>query len=220
MLSSANVLLKNQFTLLQNRATRDFRALLLKKAGQSKTKPWAETADAESIKVDLGSREEQEQLLRNAAYAFQKSCSDLVGVLDIDITQIYSDAKDSLQEILDTFSDTPAARLLLLRQLDKQTRDSANRLTGSSKAKKGGKGGRKGFGLKGLNIGLNLVGMLRPPGYGNLQGFAGYATSLFGLPLDLLLGFQNDGDSPEIRGEDRELPLLRLQPKVHIDIDL
>jgi hypothetical protein len=47
---------------------------------------------------------------------------------------------------------------------------------------------------------LQLVGMLRPPGYGNLQGYVGYSTGLLGLPLDLLFGFQNDGDSPEVRG--------------------
>jgi hypothetical protein len=47
-------------------------------------------------------------------------------------------------------------------------------------------------------VSLSLVGMLRPPGFGNLQGFVGYATSLLGLPLDLLLGVQNDGDSPEV----------------------
>ena len=75
-------------------------------------------------------------------------------------------------------------------------------------------------GSRAVNIGLNLVGMLRPPGYGNLQGFVGYATSLLGLPLDLMLGVQNDGDSPEVMGEDREYPLLRIQPKVHFDIDI
>jgi hypothetical protein len=36
--------------------------------------------------------------------------------------------------------------------------------------------------------------MLRPPGFGNLQGYLGYATSLLGLPLDLLLGVHNDGN--------------------------
>lgn len=56
------------------------------------------------------------------------------------------------------------------------------------------------FGLspKISNIALNLVGMLRPPGLGNLQGFVGYATSLLGLPLDLMLGVHNDGESPEV----------------------
>jgi hypothetical protein len=43
---------------------------------------------------------------------------------------------------------------------------------------------------------------------------------MLGLPLDLLLGVQNDGDSPEVMGEDREYPILRMQPKVHFDVDL
>ena len=40
--------------------------------------------------------------------------------------------------------------------------------------------------------------MFRPPGTGGLQGFAGYSTGIFGLPLELLLGVQNDGDSPDV----------------------
>jgi hypothetical protein len=84
--------------------------------------------------------------------------------------------------------------------------------------KQGGGSGSKG--KRAINLGLNLVGMLRPPGYGNLQGFVGYSTALLGLPLELLMGVHNDGDSPEVMGEDREFPILRLQPKLHFDIDL
>jgi hypothetical protein len=70
--------------------------------------------------------------------------------------------------------------------------------TGAAAAANAGRG-RKRKGLaKALGLSLSLVGMLRPPGFGNLQGFVGYATSLLGLPLDLLLGMQNDGDSPEV----------------------
>jgi hypothetical protein len=70
--------------------------------------------------------------------------------------------------------------------------------TGAAAAASTGRG-RKRKGLaKALGVSLSLVGMLRPPGFGNLQGFVGYATSLLGLPLDLMVGVQNDGDSPEV----------------------
>lgn len=75
------------------------------------------------------------------------------------------------------------------------------------------------IGWKGLNVALDLVGMLRPPGYGNLQGFLAYSAGLLGVPLNIMLGMQNDGDAPEVVGEDREYPILRLQPKVHFDLD-
>jgi hypothetical protein len=49
-----------------------------------------------------------------------------------------------------------------------------------------------------VKMGLQLVGMLRPPGYGNLQGYVSYHTGLWNWPLELLFGFHNDGDSPEV----------------------
>jgi hypothetical protein len=75
---------------------------------------------------------------------------------------------------------------------------SSRQRTGAAAAANAGRG-RKRKGLaKALGVSLSLVGMLRPPGFGNLQGFVGYATSLLGLPWGLLLGVQNDGDSPEV----------------------
>jgi hypothetical protein len=61
--------------------------------------------------------------------------------------------------------------------------------------------------------------MFRPPGFGNLQGFIGYSTALLGIPTDLLLGFQNDGETADIIGDDREHPFLQIQPKINFDLD-
>ena len=68
-----------------------------------------------------------------------------------------------------------------------------------SKGNNSGRGRKRKGIAKLLGVSFQLVGMLRPPGFGNLQGYIGYASSLLGFPLDLLLGIQNDGDSPEVR---------------------
>jgi hypothetical protein len=91
-----------------------------------------------------------------------------------------------------------------------------------------------------VKFGLGLVGMLRPPGFGNIQGYVAHSTGIFGVPIELLLGFMNDGDANEVRflrslmnmffdlcnaaffqvlEDDAEFPILRLQPKIHFDVD-
>ena len=92
-----------------------------------------------------------------------------------------------LQLLASDFPETAAARLEEVRKVEKSTKRPP-----------------KTKGQKIVNIGLNLVGMLRPPGFGNLQGFFGYSTGFLGLPLELLLGVQNDGDTPEVRERERE----------------
>lgn len=150
-----------------------------------------------------GGNEEDENALRIASYEFRAKVGGLESdALGLDASAAISELASSLQMTLKDFPESNQARLESIRLMDRKAK--------KPKKKKG----------RAVNIGLNLVGMLRPPGYGNLQGFAGYATSAFGLPLDLLLGVQNDGDSPEVMGDDREYPILRLQPKIHFDIDV
>jgi len=150
-----------------------------------------------------GDTDAEEKAVRVATYDFRTKIGQLESEsLGLDAKIAIGEMSSMLQKTMKDYPESNLARLESLRQMDK-------------KAKKPRK--KK---ARAVNIGLNLVGMLRPPGYGNLQGFAGYSTSAFGLPLDLLLGVQNDGDSPEVMGDDREHPILRLQPKVHFDIDV
>lgn len=107
------------------------------------------------------------------------------------------------------FSGSAAHKLIAIRRAEKQVAEAPKR-------RRRAKGGW----LSWLKVSATLVGMLRPAGLGNFQGYVNYRASVLGRPLDLLLGVQNDGDAPEIVGEDREHPLLRLQPKFHFDIDL
>lgn len=90
---------------------------------------------------------------------------------------------DKIESISKAFPETAEARLIELQKMEKTV----------SKAPR-----KKRRGMGGLGFSLSLVGMLRPPGFGNLQGFCGYSTSLFGVPLDFLVGVQNDGDSLEV----------------------
>jgi len=150
------------------------------------------------------SDEDQQQSLRQALYDFRLEAGELeCGTFsELDAAAAVTEQSTTLQNILKEFPESNQARLETLKQMTKKVQ--------KPRRKKG----------RAVNIGLNLVGMLRPPGYGNLQGFAGYSTGLLGLPLDILVGFQNDGDSPEVMGDDREYPVLRLQPKIHFDIDV
>jgi hypothetical protein len=117
-------------------------------------------------------------------------------------TEIQTELASTLKTVLEEFPDSPAAKLEAVRKFDNQSRRSQRQKQ------------------KGVSLALNLVGMLRPPGNGGLQGFVGYSTGLLGLPLELLLGVHNDGDAPEIIGEDREHAILRLQPKINFDVNL
>lgn len=127
-----------------------------------------------------------QNLQRKGLFDFQASMSEIE---DESIGLVVSEEKVSeyankLETLIKDFPESPEAKLIEIKQMEKQV---------TEKPKKKKRGAAKIFGIS-----LSLVGMLRPPGFGNLQGFIGYATSMFGLPLDLLLGVQNDGDSPEV----------------------
>ena len=126
--------------------------------------------------------EEEQQALRRALFNLRTATSDLeVESLGLSSATMQSEVSITLQAIATEFPETAAARLEEVRKVEKSTKRPP-----------------KTKGQKAVNIGLNLVGMLRPPGFGNLQGFLGYTTGLLGLPLELLLGVQNDGDTPEV----------------------
>lgn len=193
--ASITTLFRQQLLLLENEAGNHFK--------QSLVKLMQLYPEGSSELV-----EEQEQAMRNTLLRFKASVGDLdvkgIDGIDLEYSTELADLSATLKTQLKEFPESITARLEAMRKIDKQVKKP-----------------RKRKGKRAVNIALNLVGMLRPPGFGNLQGFIGYgALSLLGLPLELLLGIQNDGDAPEIIGDDREHPILRLQPKVHFDVDL
>lgn len=138
--------------------------------------------------TDEVSKGDLQALARRALFEFKTAASELeessigLKVPDAKLTD-YSSKVDLITK---EFVDSPDAKLIELKKLEKKTRNE------NSKKKSGGIGQMFG-------VGLSIVGMLRPHGYGNLQGFLSYATSIIGLPIDFLLGVQNDGDSLEVR---------------------
>lgn len=127
-------------------------------------------------------QEEEQQELRKALFDLLTATSDLeVESLGLSGAALQTQVSTALQTLVTEFPETAAARLEEIRKIEKNTKKPPKRK-----------------GQRAVNIGLNLVGMLRPPGFGNLQGFMGYSTGFMGLPLELLLGVQNDGDSPEV----------------------
>jgi hypothetical protein len=104
------------------------------------------------------------------------------------------------------FPDSPAAKIKRSQQVQKVvSKESRNK-------KK--KPGQRSFGL-----GVDLVAMIRPDGFGSLQGFAGYA-----LPggNSITVGIHNDADDPQVIAQFGGVrpPLLRVQPKLRIDVEL
>jgi hypothetical protein len=141
-------------------------------------------ANLQQAAAQLGQQESfyerGQQLIRKSVYDFQ----NMINALEIpEFDLIAKDSMDSvttsLQSILGDYYNSNAGKLQIIKQMDSKV----------MAPKKSGKL---------INFGLSLVGMLRPPGFGNLQGYCGYGTSIIGVPCDFLLGIQNDGDSPEV----------------------
>ena len=197
-------LFSHQVSILQTEYTARFRDLLASLVNDQS----ALTADDAS--AELVDKSEEQQAIRQILFEFREQVLDLeVDRLGLTSEAAQEEFSQSLEVFAKEFPESAFGRLEAVKKIEKLAK-KAPRQKGSAGAGKN----------RAVNIGLNLVGMLRPPGFGNLQGFVGYSTGIFGLPLELLFGVQNDGDSPEIMGEDREHPILRLQPKVHFDCDL
>jgi len=244
--SQALRLHRQQLALLETRAAAQLRRdllAILREAPSAQSLEGDAQALAESAALQ---KEQQEQALRRTLFHFQAAAAELEGpeLLQLEegqgaplqVSSRLGELSERLEALRAEFPESAAAKLEELAKLEREAaREAVRGQSAAARANRGlgpmgRRGRRKGPGAKKSggplsllprisNVALNLVGMLRPPGLGNLQGFVGYATSLLGLPLDLMLGVHNDGDAPEVMGEDREYPLLRVQPKIHFDVD-
>ena len=142
-------------------------------------------------------------LLRTAAFSFDSIVSDLVlpsSYLSTPKSKASMDFQKTLDAKLLSFPDCPAARLSGLKQVKKAVQ----------KQKKPTE--------KSVDIGLDLVAMIRPDGYGTLQGFAGYQLG----GNNIICGFANDADSPDVISQFGGVrpPFVRIQPKLKVDVEL
>ena len=134
-------------------------------------------------------QEAMKQLVRRKSFDFTSSLKQIEDIsLGFTVAEaVLKDFSEKLESIAAAFPESAEARLIELQAMEKQV---------AKPPRKGRKRSKKSFG--GIGVSMSLVGMLRPPGYGNLQGFVGYGRPIFGIPVDFLLGIQNDGDSMEV----------------------
>jgi len=139
--------------------------------------------------------------LRNAAFAFEAAADDLeVPSLGLTKTKVVRDMSGKLNDAVMSFPDSPAAKIKRTASVKKVV----------NKEKKPGQGI--------VDLGLDLVAVLRPDGFGSLQGFAGY--NLGGNSITF--GVHNDADDPQTISQFGGVrpPLLRVQPKIRMDVEL
>ncbi len=107
--------------------------------------------------------------------------------LDVNMDEYLNELIDRLSVFANEFPSSADGKYEELQIFDKKMRTGSDESSASQDRKP-----------RGIRFGLGLVGMLRPPGFGNFQGFVNYGASLFGIPLDIILGIENNGDTHEV----------------------
>ncbi|GMI52458.1 hypothetical protein ScalyP_jg8808 [Parmales sp. scaly parma] len=192
--SGVTELFDKQITHLQKSTLKKFNLALLKKIGTKKD-------------VEMG---EDELLLRAHKFRFDEVARTLEvegppGGLTLKITGASTEMGGMLGDALGAFESGTEAQF---KRLKKTERKAAKEKKIQPKEK----------GARAVNFGLGLVAMFRPDGFGSLQAFGGWTGGLNSVTV----GLHNDADSPESINQlgGQRPPLLRLQPKINVDIDL
>ena len=139
--------------------------------------------------------------VRTAAFAFENAMSDLeVPSLSLTKDKATREVSAKLNTDLLSFPDSPAARLKGLKEVERVV----------SKQKKPSE--------RSIDLGLDLVAMVRPDGFGNFQGFAGYQLG----GNNVIVGVHNDADMPDVISQFGGIrpPFIRVQPKLKVDVEL
>jgi hypothetical protein len=139
-------------------------------------------------------------ILKRALESHARATADLaVPALGLERSQDAFRAK--LTRVLEGWADSPAAKIKATRAVKKTV----------SKPKPPSE--------RGVTPSLHLVAMLRPDGFGSFSGFAGFNP---GGGHSVTVGVCNDADSPEVLAQFGGLrpPLIRVQPKINLDVDL
>jgi len=151
---------------------------------------------------EISGKEEGTTILRRWMEEFDKRTEGLeVQTLGLLKTSHQQALSNSLSTILGNFSTSSAAQLKVMSTI----KASASKPKPPSE--------------RGIVPTFHLVSMIRPDGFGNLQGFAGYTAKNGNTAT---VGVCNDADSPEVLNMFGGMrpPILRVQGKVNLDIDL
>jgi hypothetical protein len=139
--------------------------------------------------------------MRAASFSFDTITGDLeVASLSLTKDKACREMEAKLTDELMTFPDSPAAQIKRTKKVE----------TVTGKEKKPGQ--------RSLDFGLDLVAMIRPDGFGSLQGFTGYQLG----GNSVTVGVHNDADDPQTIAQFGGVrpPLLRIQPKLRVDVEM
>ena len=154
-----------------------------------------------------------DDLVADAEFAFDADATRCtVPQLDLTAHDARLRFRDSAKRLAADFPDTPAAQLLAAKAEEKNAKRAApkSKITATANAK------RKPRKPLALNYAVQLVAMIRPRGYGNLQAFANYALG----PHSVLVGLADDRGATSDMGDDDNTPFWRFQPKLTLDLDV
>ena len=188
-------LFDDQMTLLEKRTLRKFQAALLRKMDEDEASATTPGADISKF------LESNADSLRSAAFAFDVGASSLeVPSLSLTKSRAVRDMDDKLNGALNAFPDSPAARIRSMAKVRRVVSKKKQPTEGS------------------VSVALDLIAMIRPDGFGNLQGFAGYQLG----PHSVTVGVHNDADDPGVISQFGGVrpPFLRVQPKLKLDVEL
>lgn len=172
-----------------------------------------ERSAASTAEGELDS-DEAARLVADAENNFDLDASRCeVPALNLLATEQRTRFKESARRLASDFADSPAAQLLATRAEAKRAKAATKAALKKQINPQKPKGPRK---PPSLSYALQLVGMLRPRGYGNLQGFCNYALG----PHSLLFGYSDDRDVGGDMAATDDIPLLRFQPKITLDVDI
>lgn len=139
--------------------------------------------------------------IRSIMFSFENTIGELeVPSLSLTKAKPCRDMESKLTDEVINFTDSPAAKIKRMKKVAEVT----------SKEKKPGE--------RSLDMGLDLVAVLRPDGFGSLQGFAGYQLG----GNSITFGVHNDADDPATISQFGGVrpPLLRIQPKLRVDVEM
>lgn len=186
--STIRDLFKVQVGILEKNTLKKFNSMLLRKHGK-------DNDGTEAFYNDNAAA------VRTAAFTFESSVNELqIPSLSLTKVAAMQEINTKLNTALLDFPDSPAARLknmkAVSRAVDKQKQPTE----------------------RSLDFGLDLVAMIRPDGFGNLQGFAGYQLG----GNNLIVGVHNDADAPDVISQfgGKRPPFIRVQPKLKVDVEL
>jgi hypothetical protein len=139
--------------------------------------------------------------VRNAAFMFESGMDGLeIPSLGLTKDKAVREITGKITDAVASFPDSPEAQLKRLKVVNKTT----------TKKKKPAE--------RAVDLGIDIVAMIRPDGFGSLQGYAGYQLG----GNSITVGVANDADDPQVIAQMGGVrpPLIRIQPKLRVDVEL